>query len=44
MSKLFWTAAAIPGTIHITIPIAAMLEYGVSTDSTQVNFWLQVVS
>ena len=44
MSKLFWTAAAISGTILITLPIVEMLECDVNTDSTQVKFWLQVVS
>ena len=44
MSKLIWNAAAIPGAILITLPMVVMLECDVNTDSTQVKFWLQVVS
>ena len=44
MSKLFWTAVVTPGAILITLPIVEMLECDVNTDSTQVKFWLQVVS
>jgi len=44
MSKLFLTAVVTPGTILITLPMVVMLECSVNTDSTQVKFWLQVVS